>query len=216
MGKSQESGSSIPMEVSVYYSHYLKLLELFETRQTWAFNFGLIVYGAAFSAIGPIFGQQSVPLPPGDGAVLRIIVFSFALPILILATFCLYADVSIYCAALNVANTKYHRGIHVGFQDPGELAVDWLNGRPAGNDWPAKMRMLLFAFAPAVGVLVSAVSCAGIGRAPAGDMVTSVVALCGVGTSLTTGILTAILWRRVERARKDAKTVAQGAPVTPR
>jgi hypothetical protein len=148
-----------------YRGHHLKLLDLFETRQTWAFNFALIVYA---SALGSLTTLCDKPTSPTLVAII-ILVISLGLPLLILPICFLYVDVSVYCAALNVGNIRnwkkqiapYVKGLpeDVRNLDAGSVALQWLDEVEAGKlgtlHWVANLRMMLFFIAPLTGSVVS-------------------------------------------------------------
>ena len=146
-----------------YREHYLKLLDLFETRQTWAFNFALLVYGAACAALSQlgdaIWKKPCAPL---------VIILAIGLPILVLPICLLFADVTVYCAALNAGALQHWRRQGESFRsylvggrlldlDPGSNAFEWLEGEHLVGSlhWIANSRFLLFFIAPVVGLAVS-------------------------------------------------------------
>ena len=156
-----------------HFEHFLKLLDLFETRQTWAFNFTVIVYVSAIAAVGPLL-EHLVPTKMHSGIEILIsmcagvVVYSIVVPILILPLCFLYSDVSVYCAALNEGNINFlheaYKRLSVqvqGSTDPGALAFNWLNdpGRDARErldiDRVANCRVMLFFVAPLFGMLLS-------------------------------------------------------------
>ncbi len=47
--------------LKLQYDHFLRTLDVFETRQTWAFNFAVPVYIFSFSAIGVAFQNLLMP-----------------------------------------------------------------------------------------------------------------------------------------------------------
>src|ERR1700733_6032138 len=98
-----------------HFEHYIKLLELFETRQTWTFNFAILVYAAAIAGCGTLMEKALLPAfqkpkgsPEGDVSVAAFCVLcSVVLPLVILPLCYLFVDVSIYCAAMNMGYREY-------------------------------------------------------------------------------------------------------------
>ena len=92
----------LPEVVKVHFDHYMKLLDLFETRQTWTFNFAVGVYTVAIAACGSLVEKAILPafLKAGvsveaDVSVGSIaLIFSIALPLVMLPRCYLFVDVS--------------------------------------------------------------------------------------------------------------------------
>jgi hypothetical protein len=174
-----------PSEIAIGYREtYLKLVDLFETRQTWAFNFAFVTYVACFGALGAIVSDVK------DHTGVALLAVAFGLPLLIYPLFCLYVDVSAYCAALHSGNRKHLEDRSTGRTgplDPQARAYDWLrnnkcrtgsryhrdllskvlktkNGRTDSSDGLAfdeclhrasKGRLMLFCVASCVGLVAS-------------------------------------------------------------
>lgn len=150
------------------HEHFLKLLDLFETRQTWAFNFAMLVYTTAFAIFGVLIDKMYKPehgwQPESHMLAAGAVVLSIALPILMLPLCFLYCDVSVFCAALTEGNVPF---INKSFQaldintphyvPPGVLAFRWLRRRPnkLSIEWVANLRVTLFYIAPLSGIVAS-------------------------------------------------------------
>jgi len=198
-----------------YYDHYMKLLDLFETRQTWAFNFALVVYAGAVTAAGGLSDKLV-----GHRAAAAVLTLSVALPLLVLPVCLLYVDVSVYCAALNLGNLENWTKLLCAkgaspdkFNlDPGSLAFGWLKPKELGVlHWIAHLRMLLFFVAPVAGLVAVVASC--VCRAPVPRVlswvgaVVSSAALAGTSIAFRTNIK---IRTRAHEEHKTLRTVLTG------
>ena len=156
----------LPDVVRLHFDHYMKLLELFETRQTWTFNFAVGVYTVAFAGCGSLIEKAILPafLKTGPSVEADVsvgslaIIFSIALPLLLLPLCYLFVDVSIYCAALNSGSTIFNqcfREAGLDVSDPRILAYRWLMDKDIKLHPVANRRTLLFLLAPIFGVLIA-------------------------------------------------------------
>jgi hypothetical protein len=201
--------------------HHQKLVELFETRQTWAFNFALVLYAAAFAPLGNIvqlMGSPQASTTPFQVPVVAytiLIGYTVVLPALVLPVCFLYCDVSVFCAALNAGGLRYLRDAYrkasipvPGNLDPGARAFEWLHMRDVDIDidWIANWRVFLFFVAPLLGLLI-----AGIYLSEAWSDTHRLLkfgALIGLMISFAALVLT---WR-ASRKTWDAREKARGEP----
>jgi hypothetical protein len=148
------------------HEHYLKLLDVFETRQTWAFNFATLLYTGAFTVFGVLIDKMYKPdkgwAPEYHVVAASVVMLSVALPILMLPLCFLYSDVSVFCAALTEGNLPY---ISENYQallkrapeyvPPGVRAFRWLKRHEMSIEWVANLRVSLFYIAPVGGLVVA-------------------------------------------------------------
>ena len=125
--------------LKIQYKHFLTLVDLFETRQTWTFNFAILVYVGGFTALAPLLEKVVIPAirsggrtPEGNLAIgASSIIYSIALPLIMLPLCYLYVDVSVFCAALNAGllpqfREKLQQFGGLDFGDPGLRAIEWI------------------------------------------------------------------------------------------
>ena len=156
------------------FEHYLKLIDVFETRQTWVFNFAILVYIGAMSASGPVLehivqpaldafaagklAAGSAKAPFLDSLVFTCVgLYSVLLPLLMLPLCYLYIDVSIFGSALNA--TTLPAICRNEYIDPGGLALNWIKKagfRKLDIQRFAHGRTALFLLAPVSGLVVAA------------------------------------------------------------
>jgi hypothetical protein len=130
------------------FDHYLKLMEVFETRQTWVFNFAIILYIGAFATSGPLlehiikpaiegFRQTGNVTPYLDILMLVSVgLYSLLLPALTVPLCYLYVDVSIFGAALSAGTLPtIEERFGSGYKDPGGLAFNWIDKMNLEKAW---------------------------------------------------------------------------------
>lgn len=143
----------------------MKDLELFETRQTWTFNFAVAVYALAIGGLGPAVGAAFVPAvkaAPSAEADVTVAslaaIFSIILPMVMLPLCYLFVDVSVYCAALNGGYLKFNRKFEefgLADSDPALRAFKWLKANKLDIHKTANRRTYLFLLAPIWGCFVA-------------------------------------------------------------
>jgi hypothetical protein len=192
------------------YSHYMKLLELFENRQTTAFNFALLVYGGAVATYGALSDKIMLPAlrqgmgtPEADlAATTAVAIFSIVVPLFILPLCLLYSDVSIYCAALNVGNLtsmKEFGAEGVVLADPAIFAHRWLKKNSLEIDAVANGRSILFWISPIAGLILSALGA--LYCAVSGHVWSLIVVVPGFAVSGATLYWTSRADRMIRKAR---------------
>jgi hypothetical protein len=209
--------------VRLHFDHYMKLLDLFETRQTWTFNFAVGVYAIAIPAAGFLVDKAALALKGGVSDETDVIVglaaltFSIALPLLMLSLGSLFVDVSVYCAALNVGSNNFYRkftagGLPLELNDPAFEAYQWMGEQKMDLRSIAKRRHLLFFLAPIFGVVVGGMGLL-LYSARYGRLWPLVTLVPGAVTSFISLWFTWCAYRTDQRARTAAeKDLKEGSP----